>query len=867
MVASTFEIRKRFIDYFREKGHREMPSSPVVPYDDPSLLFINAGMNQFKDFFLGKAVPEFPRAVSSQKCIRVGGKHNDLENVGHTTRHLTFFEMLGNFSFGDYFKKEVIKYAWEISTEVFQFPEDKLFATVFLDDDEAFAMWEAYLPSSRIVRLGEEDNFWAMGDTGPCGPCSELLFDRGSEYGSARSPAEDTSGERFMEFWNLVFMQYNRASDGQMQPLPKPSIDTGAGLERLMVLIQDKDSIFEIDILRSLIASVEEVSGKSYEAGPKAPFQVIADHLRCLSFAIADGVQPSNTDRGYVLRKVLRRAVRYGKQLGIEKPFLGKLVPNLVSLMSDPYVELKKAENQIIEIVTVEEEAFLRTLRHGGNILSRVIEKTKEKGSVISGDDAFLLKDTYGLPLEEVELIAVDHELSIDTKRFGELEIEAKKRSKVARKGVSQVAESSVFEEILKESGQSIFLRAPTGSGSVVALIKDGKRVDTLHEGEEGMVILTETPFYAEGGGQIGDQGLLQTKKMQFIVTDTIRPFQGLFAHVGRLNKGALHVKDQVEGEIDQERRKKIEVNHTATHLLHKVLHEVLGEHARQSGSLVTDEHLRFDFCHHKAMSPEEIRKVEERVNELIRENYPAEGYELSFEEVQKRSDIKQIFGEKYGSVVRVLEMGPSKELCGGTHIARSGDIGYFRICKESSIAAGIRRIEAVTGEEAVVEGRKADLFIEEMANSFKVPPGKLQERLQKHVSDFKEMESQLKEMKKEKLRFVVSQLTASKSGDKTIVRGELPVSAKELKVAIEEVVHKHGRALVVLGCKDAHRAHILVKVPHHLVKEGFDAGKLLQKGLAIIEGNGGGKAELAQGAGPCLEKLGDAIETIIADV
>jgi len=865
MVASTFEIRKRFIEYFREKGHYEVPSSPVVPHDDPSLLFINAGMNQFKDVFLGKSAPDHSRAVSVQKCIRVGGKHNDLENVGHTSRHLTFFEMLGNFSFGDYFKKEVIKYAWEISTQVFQFPEEKLYATVFLDDDEAFSLWEEFLPSSRIIRLGEKDNFWAMGEFGPCGPCSELLFDRGPSYGSATSPAEDVFGERFMEFWNLVFMQYNRKVDGKIEPLPNPSIDTGAGLERLMILIQDKTSIFETDVLRSLIASVEALSGKSYESGPQAPFQVIADHLRCLGFAIADGVLPSNTDRGYVLRKVLRRAVRYGKQLGIEKPFLGRLVPDLVSLMGDPYEELQKAQGQIIEIVTQEEEAFFRTLRHGGNILARVIEKTQE--GVISGDDAFLLKDTYGLPLEEIELIAVDHDLRVDTKRFDELENQAKQRSKASRKGLSQVVEESLFEEISRECGQSLFVRSPTASGTVVAIIKDGKRVDALCEGEEGMIIVSETCFYAEGGGQVGDQGLLQHETMQFVVSNTISPFQGLIAHIGSLSRGAVRVGEGVDAAIDSDRRKKIEANHTATHLLHRELLEVLGEHARQSGSLVTDDYFRFDFCHHKAMTAEELRTVESRVNERIRENHEVSSYELSFDEVQKRSDIRQIFGEKYGSIVRVLETGPSKELCGGTHVSRCGDIGYFRIKKESSIAAGIRRIEGVTGQEAILEARRADLFIEEMANGLNVPPGKVQERVQKLLHDSKEMEVQLKELKKERLHFVVSQLKAVERDGKTIVCGELPISPKELKAAIEEIAHKYGRALIVLGCTDAHRAHILVKVPHHLVKEGLNAGKLLQKGLSIIEGNGGGKAELAQGAGPCLEKLSSAIEAIVDDV
>jgi len=860
MALSTYEVRRRFIDYFRKKGHQEVPSSPVVPYDDPTLLFTNAGMNQFKDVFLGQSKREYTRAVSSQKCIRAGGKHNDLENVGHTTRHLTFFEMLGNFSFGDYFKKEAIAFAWELVVEVFGFEEERLWPTVFLDDDEAFELWRAYVPESRIVRLGEKDNFWSMGEVGPCGPCSELLYDRGPSYGSATTPAEDPAGERFMEFWNIVFMQYNRSSCGKMDPLPQPSIDAGAGLERFMVLIQNKNSVFETDLLRSIIASIENRSGKTYEIGsPTAPaFQVVADHLRSLSFAIADGAQPSNVDRGYVLRKILRRAVRYGRQ--IECPYLAEFVPDLVQLMGDPFHELKESQDRIAEILAVEEEAFLKTLRAGGNILQGVIDRTKKHASMISGDDAFLLKDTYGLPFEEIELIAIDHSLGVDQKRFQELELEAKERSKVARSEVAQVAEESVFEEVAKTR----YVDTYNAQGAVVACIKNGQLVDRLEMGDEGMVVLDATPFYAECGGQIGDTGLISCEQGQFVVANTISPYQGITAHVGQVHSGTLFIKAQVQAEIDVERRKKIAANHTATHLLHLALREIVGEHARQSGSLVAEEYFRFDFCHHKALTPEEIARAEERVNQLVRENHAVDTYELTLEEVQKRSDIRQFFGEKYGAIVRVLEMGPSKELCGGSHVERTGDIGYFRIIGESSIAAGVRRIVAVTGQRAVDEAKSSDRRFEEIAQLLKIQPSKVAERLEALLQNMKETEVECKQLKREKLALLVDALQVS-GNDRQIVWGELPISPKELKTAIEEIAHKHGAVIVVLGCKDAHRAHLLVKVPHRLTGEGVHAGNLLKKGLSLLEGNGGGKEEMAQGAGPRLDKLHEALESIVA--
>ena len=869
MGLSTFEVRRRFLEYFHRQGHKEVASSPVVPHDDPTLLFTNAGMNQFKDVFLGKAQRDYTRATTSQKCIRAGGKHNDLENVGHTSRHLTFFEMLGNFSFGDYFKKDAIKFAWEVSTGVFGFPEEKIFPTVFQDDDEAFELWTAYVPASRITRFGEKENFWAMGDTGPCGPCSELLYDRGREYGSAASPSEDPAGERYLEFWNLVFMQFNRSADGTKTSLPKPSIDTGSGLERVVSLIQKRETVFETDVLRALITGVERISGKEYNpAAPTAPaFRVIADHLRSLSFAIADGAQPSNTDRGYVLRKILRRAVRYGKQLGFDEPFLARLLPDLIDVMGDPYAELRTAESRIGEILTREEEAFFRTLRRGGNMLSRIIEKADRSTHVISGDDAFLLKDTYGLPLEEIQLLAIDHALTIDAARYDELEMEAKERSKAVHKTEAQEAEQSIFESILRSAGPSQFIRSrePVET-TIVACVKDGRPVDFLVRGDEAMVILDKTPFYAEMGGQVGDKGTLRSGAFLFNVADTQTPFSGVIAHVGVVQEGMLRVGQTVTAAVDGERRDKIEANHTATHLLHLALHQILGEHARQSGSLVNDEYARFDFAHHKALTPDELTAIEDTVNRLVRENHPVNAYELTLEEAQKRSDIKQFFGEKYGSKVRVLEVGPSKELCGGAHVEETGSIGYFRILRESSIAAGIRRIEAVTGQKAIDEVRNVEKELEALAELLKVPTPKLKERLTHLLGEKKGLESALKVLKKERLRMVLSGLApAALPNGRQVVSASLSVSPEDLRLAAEELFKSHPQAVIVLGCSDGGRAHLLIKLPPSGVKAGLQAGAFLKEALPLIDGQGGGRAESAQGSGTRVDNLEAAIAHVVA--
>ena len=866
-MLHTHEVRRKFLDYFKHQSHAIIASSPVVPHEDPSLLFINAGMNQFKDVFLGKTVRDYKRAVTSQKCIRVGGKHNDLDNVGHTRRHLTFFEMLGNFSFGDYFKDKAIQFSWEVTTNIFKFDPDKLWASIFENDDESHELWLKYLPENRIVRMGEKDNFWLMGDVGPCGPCSELLYDRGALYGAASTPLEDPHGDRFLEFWNLVFMQYNRSSEGALNPLPKPSIDTGAGLERVMCLIQDKDNVFDTDVLRSLIAKIEEMSGTSYDPEQHmqaAAFRVIADHMRCLSFAIADGAQPSNVERGYVLRKVLRRSVRYGKLLGFDRPFLAQVLDRLIEVMGRDFRELIISKDRIAEIVTLEEESFFRTLRRGGNILNQIIESSKAHQSEILAQDAFKLKDTYGLPLEEIELIAKDYDLHVDIDGFKLLEKEAKERSKASKRVIQEHVQETLYEDFVTRFGECQFIRDPKAEpqAKVLGIITDGALCSAISEGQEGMLILDETSFYAEMGGQVGDTGELTSEAACFSVSNCMSPFKGIIAHVGKVTCGQICTGDYVETHIDRGRRQKIANNHTATHLLHWALHQVLGEHTKQAGSVVDPGRLRFDFSHHKAVSDEEIEAIELLVNEKIRQNIPIGSYELSYDEAQKRSDIKQFFGDKYGAIVRVVDIGASKELCGGTHTSHTGNIGYFRVQKESSISAGVRRIEAVTGAEAEQFSYQKDSLINKLAAIFKIAPAKLHDRVEKTQEEIKALQNQLKTLQKERLSSIAQNLprAVSPAGIHYCV-SEVPVQVSELRMLLDELKMPSG--VVGIACKDAEKVHFVIKVSKDLVSKGVQASSLLQSVLAIIEGNGGGKADNAQGAGKAPQKLDNALDDL----
>lgn len=864
----TQEIRRQFLNYFKEQGHSVIASSPVVPHDDPTLLFTNAGMNQFKDVFLGKSHRDYTRAATSQKCIRVGGKHNDLDNVGHTKRHLTFFEMLGNFSFGDYFKKDAIRFAWEVATKVFKFDPERIYPTVFREDDEAFALWQEHVPASRIYRFDEKDNFWSMGDTGPCGPCSELLYDRGPAYGTATNPHEDKTGERFLEFWNLVFMQYNRLESGELVPLPKPSVDTGAGLERVVALKMDVESVFETDVLNGLIQQIAEVSGVPYSADdPRAPaFRVIADHLRCLAFAIADGAQPSNVDRGYVLRKVLRRAVRYGRTLGFDKPFLAQIYPRLKALMGDDYKELAKAEERICEILTLEEEAFLRTLRRGGNILNQIIDHAKAHGKRISGDEAFKLKDTYGLPLDEILLLAKDADLTVDEERYAVLEEEARDRSRMAHKTTKQIAGENLFQDWLKTHGKTEFVgyMATEGDAAVAALVVDGNFVDSINAGDEAMVILNRSPFYAEMGGQVGDTGILKSKNSRFTIHDTQAPFKGIIGHVGTLDTGSLKVGDSVHATVDAVRRQKIANNHTATHLLHWALHKVLGEHVKQAGSVVDAARLRFDFSHHKALTEEEIRQIEDLVNEKIRENKPVASYEMRYDEVQSREDIKQFFGDKYDAHVRVIDIDYSKELCGGTHTSAVGNIGYFRISKESSIAAGVRRIEAVTGAEADAFARESEEMLNAIGATLKMPAKKVGERIEKLLEENKQLEAQLKEAKRAGLDGTLSTLVAKAqtiNGIPFLIE-EVSATPEELRDIADGALEKMASGVLLLAtAAGSDRCHLIARVSDDMVSKGFKAGDIIKAIAPIVEGSGGGKPGMAQAGGKAPQKIGEALE------
>lgn len=864
----TEKIRRKFLEYFKSQEHAILPSSPVVPHNDPTILFNNAGMNQFKDIFLGKQKASYPRVTTSQKCVRVGGKHNDLENVGHTSRHLTFFEMLGNFSFGDYFKKEAICFGWQVATEVFQFEPEKIWISVFREDDEAYELWKAHVSQNRIVRMDEKDNFWAMGDTGPCGPCSELYYDRGSAYGNASSMLDDEKGERYIEFWNLVFMQFNRQLDGSFEELPNKCVDTGAGIERVVGLKLGVDSVFETDILKTLIHKMEHLAGVAYDPKNKhssPAFHVIADHLRTLSFAIADGVQPSNVDRGYVLRKVLRRAVRYGRLLKQNDPFLAKLVPVLVNQMGEAYPELKINQSRIQEILTLEEEAFLRTLKRGGNLLNQVVEEAEQStNKIISGQDAFKLKDTYGMPLEEILLVGKDSGLQIDIQQFEKLEQEAKMRSKQSQKEVHQIAEKSLYEDFVKQHGPTVFVgyQSTREDSEVVGILHEGQFVSSTKGLKSALIILNKTPFYAEMGGQIGDSGSIEATHAYLRVTDTQSPFTGLVVHEVEIERGSIALGDIVRANVDSERRQKIANNHTATHLLHWALQKVLGPHVRQAGSVVEPNRLRFDFNHHKALTKVEIEEIENKVNEKIRQNFPVNWYEIPFTDIQKRSDIKQFFGDKYGEIVRVVDIDFSKELCGGTHTSHTGNIGYFRILKEGSIAAGVRRIEAVSGYEAEMLARTYEANIDQLAEVLKIDRQKVVDRVCALIEENKQTQKEVKRLQKASEETLINSLLQKKqsvSGYSLII-SVVEMDPKQLREFSQELLDKlHEGILVLVNCLED-KSMLVIRVASSLTKR-ISAVNMVQHLAPLIEGKGGGKPDFAQAGGKKLSNYESIFE------
>ncbi|MCI0381780.1 MAG: alanine--tRNA ligase [Chlamydiae bacterium] len=862
------EIRRKFLQYFKEKGHSIIPSSPVVPHDDPTLLFNNAGMNQFKDVFLGKSSREYTKATSSQKCIRVGGKHNDLDNVGHTSRHLTFFEMLGNFSFGDYFKEKAIEYAWEVTKTIFKFSPKNIWITVFEKDEDSYAIWQKFVPKERIVKMGEKENFWAMGDTGPCGPCSELLYDRGEKYGDAKNPKEDVSGERYLEFWNLVFMQYNRDQNGKIFPLPSKSIDTGAGLERIVSLKMEVDNVFRTDILFHLIKKIESISGKNYkEKGEYAPaFHVIADHMRSLAFAIADGVQPSNVDRGYVVRKLLRRAVRYGKILNLQEPFLARVLPALIEVMGEDYPELIKSQNRIAEILTLEEESFIRTLKRGGNILSSIIAKAFDKPlKQISGAEAFKLKDTYGFPLDEILLIARDYGLEVNIDAYQLLEERAKEKSRNAQTFGAQETGENLYKIFVKEQGACEFTGySDTESESrITGLLKNGEFVDSLSEGEKGVILLDKTPFYAEKGGQVADTGTITHEKARFKVLDCQNPYPGIIAHIGIVDHGFFQIEEKVLARIDEARRKSIANHHTATHLLHWALQQILGNHIKQAGSLVEEKKLRFDFHHHKALSLSEIRQIEDLINEKVRENQRVNIYEIPYEEAQKDQEIKQFFGEKYGNRVRVIDIGYSKELCGGTHVHYVGSIGLFRIMDERSIGAGLRRIEACVGKVAEDFARINEDYALKAAAHLKSTLPQLPEKVVNLVDENNRLKMELRSAKRSFLKNLALELKEEIEEISQIpfLAKKVAIEMEELSLLAEELLVLAPSLVLILGVAMEGRCQIIARVTPDLVQRGIQAMAFIKEISPIIEGGGGGKADNAQAGGKNPKKMELAFE------
>ncbi|MEM7175125.1 MAG: alanine--tRNA ligase [Chlamydiota bacterium] len=867
------EIRTKFLTYFKTKGHAIVPSSPTLPHDDPTLLFTNAGMNQFKDVFLGTTKRTYDKATTAQKCIRVGGKHNDLDNVGHTSRHMTFFEMLGNFSFGAYSKKEAIAYAWEVSTTIFQFDPDKIWASVFETDDESFELWRAWLPEKRIVRFGESENFWTMGETGPCGPCSELLFDRGDVFGSAKTPLEDSSGERYIEFWNLVFMEFERHQGGKRVPLPSIAVDTGAGLERIVSLMLEVPTVFQTDILLYLIQAVEKRAKIAYQPSDKkyAPaFHVIADHVRSLSFAIADGAQPGNTEQGYVLRKILRRAVRYGRLLGIQEPFLATLVPKLIEVMGADYQEIKEAETRIIEILTLEEENFDRTLRRGGNILATIIKRAQQSGTKqMSGADAFKLKDTYGFPLEEILLIAKDAGMTVNLDAYQILESQAKEKSRAAGKPNYQRPDVAIdFDAFIAHHDKTHFVGYESTSieGTITGILIGDVWAETMTSGQEGMIFLDQTPFYAEKGGQVSDTGSFAHHNAHFEVAACKHPHPDLIAHIGTLTNGTLMVGEPVHATVNAEQRSAIARHHTATHLLHWALEQLLGSHIRQAGSLVAADRLRFDFTHHKALSHELLRQIERLINQKIRENSLVITKEQSLEAVQKEGNIKQFFGDKYGETVRVVAIGTySKELCGGTHVSRAGSIGLFRIIKEGSIGQGIRRIEAVTGEHAEQFSYHFEDQLLQIATRLKANLATVTGAVEGKIAETEELALRLTTMRRDQLREFAKRLASGskKIGPLLIITASAVVDRKELATLADLIFEEVSVDVICLAMSELDKCQLFLKLSAKALQLGLQANTLVKAIAPCVQGSGGGKKETAQAGGKNPQGIDDAFKKV----
>ncbi|PTU03042.1 alanine--tRNA ligase, partial [Pseudomonas sp. HMWF031] len=836
MTLSTADLRNKFIDYFKSHGHQAVASSSLVPADDPTLLFTNAGMNQFKDCFLGAEKRSYTRAVSSQRCVRAGGKHNDLENVGYTARHHTFFEMLGNFSFGDYFKKEAIEFAWNFLTKEIGLPKEKLLVTVYSEDDEAFDIWENHIgvPKEKIIRISTSDNFWSMGDTGPCGPCSEIFYDHGAHIwgGPPGTPEED--GDRFIEIWNLVFMQFNKQADGTMEPLPKPSIDTGMGLERISAILQNVHSNYEIDLFQNLIKSAASIVGS--EDLENKSLRVIADHIRSCSFLICDGVMPSNEGRGYVLRRIIRRAVRHGYQLGANDIFFYKLVASLAKEMGEAYPELVDQLPVIEKVLRVEEEQFSKTLARGMAILNDTLETLE--GDTVPGDVVFKLYDTYGFPTDLTNDVAREHDLKIDEEGFEAAMQAQRARAQQASNFGADYNSKLAIDHTTSFTGYTDV----EGQANVVELIADNAFVEKLEDGQEGVVVLDSTPFYAESGGQAGDKGVLRVANGEFIVTDT-QKMGNAFAHKG-IAKGSVSKGDTATAAIDAANREAIKKNHSATHLLHAALREILGEHVTQKGSLVEAPRMRFDFSHFEAVTAEQLAEIERRVNQEIRANHTLATELMDLDEA-KASGAMALFGEKYDEKVRVVTMGPfSVELCGGTHVTRTGDIGLFKITSEAGIASGVRRIEAVTGEHALEVVQTQQATLSSLSALLKTDSQNVLDRVVSLQNQTKELEKALNSAKQKLASQQGADMLSNAveiNGVKVLIANLEGVEAKSLRSMMDDIKNRIGEGIVVLGVANDAKVNLIAGVTKNLTSK-VKAGELVNFVASQVGGKGGGR-------------------------
>ncbi len=874
-MHSVNDIRSSFLGFFEKNGHAVVPSSPLVPRNDPTLMFTNAGMVQFKNVFTGLEKRDYARATTAQKCVRAGGKHNDLDNVGFTARHHTFFEMLGNFSFGDYFKERAIELAWELLTREWGLPPERLTATVYKDDDEAFALWKkiAGLPEDRIVRLGEKSNFWQMGDTGPCGPCSEIFYDHGDKYwgGPPGTPEED--GDRFVEIWNLVFMQFEQFADGTRTGLPKPSVDTGSGLERVAAVMQGTNNNYEIDLFRALIASAQQATG--YDGDPANPsLRVISDHLRSMSFLIAEGVLPSNEGRGYVLRRIMRRAMRHATLLGAGEPVIHRIVPTLVREMGQAYPELARGEQMIQETIRLEEQRFLKTLSRGLQILDEATAGLKQ-GDMLEGVTAFRLYDTYGFPLDLTQDALRTRGIHVDLSGFEDAMERQRAEARKSWAGSGEASEDKVWFAVADKVGPTEFLgyETETAEGVVTALVKAGQLVERLGAGEEGYVVLNQTPFYGESGGQVGDTGTLRGEGVGAQVLDTVKN-SGVFGHRVRVTEGAIAVGTPLALVVDHDRRSAIRANHSATHLLHEALRLVLGDHVAQRGSLVTPDRLRFDFVHTRPITPQELAQVEDIANDIVLQNSPVETRLMGVEDA-KQSGARALFGEKYGEEVRVVSMGDptgnalgwSVELCGGTHVRRTGDIGLITVLGDSGVAAGVRRIEALTGRGARHHARANANLVQSAADVLRTTPSEMLNRIEALQDNLRKSERALSEaQKKLALGGAGASAPAVETVNGTAFVGRIVegVQARDLRGLVDAEKKKIGSGVVVLALRgEDGKGTVAIGVTDDLVAK-FSAAELIKKATVALGGQGGGgRPDMAQGGGPDGGRSAEAIAAV----